>query len=32
MEQKIMEMYPKGNMGKYVVINASGFFEAQLVE
>lgn len=32
MEQRIMELYPKGNMSKYMVINASGFYEVQLVE
>lgn len=32
MEQKIMEIYPKGSMNKYMVINTGGFYEAQLVE
>lgn len=32
MEQRIMEIYPKGSMNKYMVINTGGFYEAQLVE
>lgn len=32
MEQNIMEIFPVGGFNKYMVINASGFYDVQLVE